>query len=75
MFDRISINPDICHGKPCIKGTRIMILIILGLLEEGFSFEQIIDEYPELEKADIAEAIHYAKAIIENEQIELVTLA
>ena len=75
MFERISIDPQICHGKPCIKGTRIMISIILGLLEEGFTFEQIIDEYPELKTADIAAVIHYAKAIIENEQIELVASA
>jgi uncharacterized protein (DUF433 family) len=48
-----------------------MISIILGLLEEGFTFSQIIDEYPELKKSDIVAAIHYAKSIIENEEIEL----
>lgn len=71
LLSRISVDPQVCHNKPCIKGTRIMISIILGLLEEGFTFGQIIDEYPELKKSDITAAIHYAKSIIENEEIEL----
>lgn len=49
-----------------------MVSIILGLLEEGFTFDQIIDEYPELTEADISAAVHYAKSIVENEQIALV---
>ncbi|MBA4311528.1 MAG: antitoxin [Chlorobiaceae bacterium] len=69
MFDRISVNPKICHGKPCIKGTRIMISVILGLVEEGLNFTQIIEEYPELSEADIKAAIEYARLMIENEEI------
>jgi uncharacterized protein (DUF433 family) len=69
MFDRISINPKVCHGKPCIKGTRIMVSIILGLIEEGLNFTQIIEEYPELSEKDIKAAIEYARLMIENEEI------
>jgi uncharacterized protein (DUF433 family) len=69
MFDRISVNPKICHGKPCIKGTRIMISVILGLVEEGFNFTQVIEEYPELSVLDVKAAIEYARLMIENEEI------
>lgn len=69
MFDRISVNPKICHGKPCIKGTRIMISVILGLVEEGFNFTQVIEEYPELSVEDVKAAIEYARLMIENEEI------
>ena len=69
MFDRISVNPKVCHGKPCIKGTRIMISVILGLVEEGLNFTQIIEEYPELSEEDIKASIEYARLMIENEEI------
>ena len=69
MFDRISVNPKVCHGKPCIKGTRIMVSVILGLVEEGLNFTQIIEEYPELSEEDIKAAIEYARLMIENEEI------
>lgn len=69
MLERISINPNICHGKPCVKGTRIMVSVVLGLLEEGLTFEQIKEEYPELADEDIRAAIEYARLVIENEEI------
>lgn len=69
MFDRISVNPKVCHGKPCIKGTRIMVSVILGLIEEGLNFTQIIEEYPELSEENIKAAIEYARLMIENEEI------
>lgn len=61
MLSRISIDPEICHGKPCIKGTRIMVSLILALVEEGLSFEEIMEEYPELTVEDIQAAIRYAR--------------
>jgi len=71
MFDRISIDPKICHGKPCIKGTRIMVSVILALVEEGLSFRKIREEYPELTDEDIRQAIRYARFSIDNEEIRL----
>ena len=59
--ERIDLNPEICHGKPRIKGTRIMISIILEWLEAGKSFEKIIKAYPKLTKEDISAAIRYAR--------------
>ena len=70
MFKRISVNSNICGGKPCIKGTRIPVYMILELVEEGISFDDILrDYYPHITKQDIKACIEYAKAIIENEEI------
>lgn len=48
MENRITIDPKICSGKPCIKGTRIMVKNILGMLAGGYTREQILNAYPEL---------------------------
>jgi len=57
---RISISREICHGKPCIKGTRIMVSIILDHLKAGQSDAEIIEEYPSLAREDIRAALAYA---------------
>lgn len=70
LESRISIDPNICFGKPCIKGTRIPIHLILELLEAGYTIERILTEcYPQLSKEDIQAAIHYAVNIINNEDV------
>ena len=61
---RISIDPDLCHGKPCIKGTRIPIYLILEMLEYGLSFKEILEEYPHITVEDIKACIAYAKALV-----------
>jgi uncharacterized protein (DUF433 family) len=58
--DRISIDPGICHGKPCIKGTRIMVSIILDYLSAGDSEGEILKQYPTLCKEDIRATMAYA---------------
>jgi len=63
--ERININPEICHGKPIIKGTRIMVSLILEWLEAGKSFKEIIEAYPKLTKEDISAAIRYARKFLE----------
>ena len=55
--DRIEIDPEICQGKPRIKGTRVMISIVFEWLEAGKTFDEIIDAFPSLTKDDIAAAI------------------
>jgi len=57
--ERISINPNICHGKPCIKGTRIWVSLILDFLASGDSIEDILREYPHLTREDIQACIAY----------------
>jgi uncharacterized protein (DUF433 family) len=58
--ERISVDPAVCHGKACIKGTRIMVSIILDNLAAGLSEDDIIKEYPSLAREDILAAIAYA---------------
>ena len=57
---RISVSPKVCHGKPCIKGTRIMVSIILDYLRAGESRQEILRQYPTLKLADITAALGYA---------------
>lgn len=63
-LDRIQINPKICLGQPVIRGTRITISVILKLLANGRSIEEIIEDYPELEIADVQEAMKYAAWVV-----------
>lgn len=58
--ERISIDPNVCHGKPCIKGTRIWISLIVDNLAAGASEKEIIDSYPSLTADDIHAALAYA---------------
>lgn len=59
LLNRIAINPDVCFGKPCIRGHRIWVSLILDLLAEGMTFGEILAEYPGLEEADIGACIAY----------------
>ena len=58
--DRISIDPRVCHGKPCIKGTRIWVSLIVDNLAAGATEEEVLDSYPSLTKDDIRAALAYA---------------
>ena len=59
-FERITIDPKVCTGKPCIRGLRFPLSRLLGLLASGESKESILKAYPYLEAADIGEALRYA---------------
>jgi uncharacterized protein (DUF433 family) len=63
MMDRITINPNVCHGKACIKGTRIMVSLILQYLANGDNVEDILSAYPQLKRDDIAACLQYAAAL------------
>lgn len=60
LLKRISTDPQVCHGKACIKGTRIMVSVILDNLAAGVSSEEILKSYPSLSSEDIQAAIAYA---------------
>ncbi|MBZ5515396.1 MAG: DUF433 domain-containing protein [Acidobacteriia bacterium] len=60
LLDRITVDPSVCGGRPCIRGTRIDIAIILDGLAEGLTPEQIIDHYPQLTLDDLRGALAYA---------------
>ena len=59
LLERISINPDICFGKPCIRGHRIWVSLVLDFLANGASVEDILQDYPQLEESDIMACIAY----------------
>jgi uncharacterized protein (DUF433 family) len=63
LLDRISVNPNICFGKPCIKGTRIWVSLILDFLATGDTFETILDNYPQIKKEDILACLAYGAAM------------
>ena len=63
-LDRITIDPQICHGKPCIRGMRWPVEVIIDLLGAGMSAQEIVEEHPELEKEDIQAALNYAKLAV-----------
>ena len=65
MPDRIVLDPDICSGKPTIRGTRIMVSNILGMLAGEYSFNRILKEYPQLSRLDVISAVEYASVVID----------
>lgn len=68
--ERIVIDSNIHFGKPCVEGTRIPVSDILELVEEGISFQEIRDDYyPDLADEDIKACIHYAREVIEAEEV------
>jgi len=60
LLKRISVDPNICFGKPCIRGTRIGVSLVLDLLANGTTIEEVLTEYPQLTKEDIHAARRFA---------------
>lgn len=60
LAERITLNPDICHGKPCIRGLRYPVENLLELLASGMTTEQILADYADLDRDDILAALSYA---------------
>lgn len=69
-FDRITVDPNVCTGKPCIRGLRFPVSRLLGLLAAGETRETILKAYPYLEAEDIDEALRYAAFLAEEETVE-----
>jgi len=70
MFEQISVDPAIAGGKPCIKGTRIPVFMILELIESGTTFDEIIrDYYPSLSIEQIKACVRYANTLVKDEEI------
>jgi uncharacterized protein (DUF433 family) len=65
MRDRITIDPNICHGQACIKGTRIPVHQIIGMLANGDTIDELLKEYPSLQREDILACLDYAAALAE----------
>ncbi len=64
LLDRITVNPDVCNGKPTIRNSRITVQTILEFLAAGNTMEEILENYPFLEKEDIYAALQYASEVL-----------
>ena len=73
LLDRISADPEVCHGKACIKGTRIMVTAILDNLAEGISEKEILKSYPSLTREDIQATISYAAELAKERYVPVKT--
>lgn len=69
MLDRISVDPAICHGKACIKGTRVLVTAILDNLAAGLSEDEILTSYPSLGRDDIRAALAYGAELAKERYI------
>ena len=72
LLKRISTNPEIFSGKPIIRGMRISVEMILSLLAQGASVQELIDDYPDLEADDIQTCLAYAHAVIAHDSLDSV---
>ncbi len=68
---RITINPSICHGKPCIRGMRWPVEVVLDLLLSEMSIAEILEDHPELEKEDIWASLEYAKLLVSGKSVNI----
>ena len=66
MQERINVDPNICSGKPHIRGTRIMVKNVLGMIAGGYTIEKVLEAYPELTREDVIAALDYASQVSVN---------
>jgi uncharacterized protein (DUF433 family) len=70
-FDRITFNPNIMGGRACIRGMRVTVALIVNLFANGMSDEEIIEDYPYLEKDDVRQSLQYVAWLAEEEVFDL----
>ncbi len=73
--ERIAVDPHVCHGRPCIRGTRIMVSVVLDNLAAGVPSEEILASYPALQQADIQAALEYAAELAHGRIVPLASQA
>lgn len=71
LLKKISVKSNICHGKPCIKGTRIPLFVILDAIAAGMSYKEIIQEYPPITEEGIRAAVYYASLLAQEQETPL----
>lgn len=72
LLKRITIDPEICHGKPCVRGLRYPVEVILELLSSGMTIEEILTDYEDLERADILASLAFATRLSQVKRLEAV---
>jgi uncharacterized protein (DUF433 family) len=73
MFERITFSPQVMGGRACIRGMRITVSLIVNLVANGMSTDEILVEYPDLEREDVRQALSYASALA-NEEVHMFTI-
>jgi uncharacterized protein (DUF433 family) len=70
QLERITIDPEVCHGKPCIRGMRWPVEVIIDMLGSGMSTDEILEDHPELEREDILACLNFAKLYLSGRSIK-----
>ena len=70
LLDRITTNSQICHGKPCVRGMRWPVEVVIDMLGSGMRIEEMLEDHPELEKEDILACLQYAKLSLSGHNIK-----
>ena len=70
-FSRITVRPDQMGGVPCVRGLRIPVATVVGLLAQGMTHQQVLREYPDLEQEDLLAALRFAAAAVDERQVQL----
>ena len=71
LLHRISVDPNVCFGKPCVRGTRIWVSLLLDFLASGTSIEEILQDYPQLTRDDILAALAYGAEMSRSRFVDL----
>lgn len=71
LLQRITVDPQICHGKPCIRGLRYSVTMLLELLSGGMTFEDILADYEDLQREDLLAALAYAARLSDANRVAL----
>jgi uncharacterized protein (DUF433 family) len=71
-LSRITLDPEICHGKPCVRHMRWPVEVILDLVAAGMGLDEILADHPELEREDILASLHYARLLVSGEPLRRV---
>ncbi len=71
LLRRISVDPQVCGGKPCVRGTRIWVSLLLDFLASGSSMEEVIEQYPQLQREDLLAAIAYGSEMSRERFVDL----
>jgi uncharacterized protein (DUF433 family) len=69
LHTRITIDPEICHGKPCVRGLRYPVEMLLELLSSGMTEQEILDDYPDLEQGDIMAVLAFATESVKSRRL------
>ena len=70
LLSRITLDPEICHGKPCIRGLRYPVVILVDLIRAGMTHAEILEDYPDLEEEDLLASLAYVEILSRSRRVE-----